>query len=162
VIFRSSPARPFTIFGLLVIPLTLVLWSLLGWLADKPVDYAAALRSGTASLLGVAIGGGLVTWRLRRRPTWVRVSPAVLEVSYRGAALTFAWTDLVGARVRRRWLQPVLEIIPTDLYATRVELPSRDLPPIRQTTLGPAFVLFLSDFRPGARALRAALPSPAA
>jgi len=106
---------------------------------------------------GTALGYGIAMWQRRNRRTWVRVSPTGLELVHRGVPVVLAWPDIEVARVRRRRLMPVLEIIPTDLYAVRVDLPSRDLPPIRQTALGPAFVLDLSDFRPGARTLRDAL-----
>jgi hypothetical protein len=136
---------------------TVILWLSMSWIADKPVPLAPLARQLTAVTLGVGLGCAIVMWHRRNRRTWVRVSPAGLELAYRGVPVVLAWPDIEVARVRRRRLLPVLEILPTDLYAVRVDLPSRDLPPIRQTALGPAFVMDLSDFRPGARALRGLL-----
>jgi hypothetical protein len=157
VIFRSSPARGLAIAAVLPALAITALWLSASWIADKPVPLVPLARQLAAGALGAALGYGIAMWHRRNRRTWVRVSPAGLELAYRGVPIVLAWPDIEVARVRRRRLMPVLEIIPTDLYAVRVDLPSRDLPPIRQTALGPAFVMDLSDSRPGARALRGVL-----
>jgi hypothetical protein len=157
-VFRSSPLRGFAMVVVAAAAGTTLLDVLLGVVTHHILPWRGLGTQVACTTAGAAIGHGLARLGNRRRPTWIRVSPLGLEIAHRGAPFLIAWTDIVTARVRRRRLVPVLEIIPTDLYALRVQLPSRDLPPVRDTALGCALVVDLSDFRPGARALSAALP----
>jgi hypothetical protein len=157
VLFNLVPVRRLMPF-LLAFPVVAALARLVRASASgvRPHPADIAWTAGTAAA-GVALGAGLMIWYLRRHPSWIRVCATGLEIAYRGAPVSLAWPGLTVARVRRRYPLSILEIIPTDMYAIRADLPSRDLPPIRDTPLGPAFVLSLVGFHPGTRALRAAL-----
>ncbi|MGK5685293.1 hypothetical protein [Actinoplanes sp. URMC 104] len=106
------------------------------------------------AFLGCAVVAAAKGWHRGR----VTVSDAgLLLAAARSRGVLIGWDDVVAARVRRRGLLAVLEVVPRDLHALRAELPSRDLPRIRQAGGRPVLSMDVGFLRPGPAELRAAL-----
>lgn len=162
VLFRTSVPWTFGFTYLLILPFGLLSWLLVDLMLD--VDEAGTGMSWVlATLLRVAVfsvfAAAVIAWQSRRRPTWVRSSAAGVEIATRGSDPVFVgWADVISADVRRRGLvATVLEVAPADIGRPATADPDADLPLLRDTPNGPAYVAELSSVRPGPAALRAEL-----
>jgi hypothetical protein len=156
--FRSSVAWSLTFCVLLTVGSSIGVQALIWWLSGGHVDWVLAAGTVASLTIVVLITGGVTASQLRRRPTWIWVSSIGIEMVFRGGdPVLLAWSEIDAARVRRRGPFAVVNVVPADLYLVRCVLPSRDLPPIRNTAAGAAFTIDVGLLRPGPDALRGAL-----
>jgi hypothetical protein len=162
VSFRSSPLYAFLFTYLLFVPVGTALWLLTDVLLD-PADAGAGWGWVAATAARVALTGLVVAavpaWQAWRSPTSIRSSSAGLEIATRGGDPVFlAWPEIVSAVVRRRGvIATALEVAPTDVDQARSAAPESDLPRMRETPNGPAYVAELGYVRPSPAALRVEL-----
>ena len=157
-LFRSSPAWMFLIIFAAALPaataviLLLALldgdsasWRRIGGAAGDSLPYCLLIAAGAA-------------WQVRRRRTWVRISSGGIELAADGGdPILLDWSETRSARVHRRGLWAVLDVVPTDPDSVRSTDPRRDLPRMRDTADGKAFSVPVGGLRPGPAALRSAL-----
>lgn len=156
VLFRDSVPRALFI----LVPTVVAGWTLMALLLSAPSGHGVGwdhLGSLPLPVAAALAGFGGAAWRLRGRPTWIRVSALGIELAQRGDPVFVAWPQIASARVRGRWIFAALEVIPVDLYAVGCALPSRDLPRIRYTRGVAVFRVEAGTMRPGLSALRAVL-----
>ncbi|GAB1644313.1 hypothetical protein [Krasilnikovia sp. MM14-A1259] len=142
---------------LLAMTMYVMLWPPLAVLSGLSVRWADLAQTAGSCGLGVLIVNAAVGRQRGRYWSWFRISDAGIEIGARRAGVFIDWEDILSAQVRRPGLLAVLEIVPRNLYALRVELPSRDLPRIRYSGGQPVLTVDAGYFRPGLDELRAAL-----
>lgn len=157
-LFRSSP----TLYFLILVPATLLAVTAASLLIDLLDGAGLSWRQlgvrAAALLPFTAAGAGLVAWQIRRRPTWVRISSGGIELAVQGSdPILLDWSEIVCARVHRRGLRAVLDVVPADPDTVRSTGPHRVLPRMRDTADGTAFTADIVFLRPGPTALQAAL-----
>ncbi|MFK3982674.1 hypothetical protein ACI2K4_20145 [Micromonospora sp. NPDC050397] len=106
----------------------------------------------------VAVFAGLGTWAQRRRPNWVRISPAGIELAAaRRQPVLVPWAAVEA--VRFRWFGPFteLEVTPTSLDATAARSPGGREFRIGERAGRPTILTEVGLLRPGPRELRAEL-----
>ena len=157
-LFRSSPTWVTLI--LLCVAVPVAAFASLGLeLLDGAAMSRRLMAEAVVDVLPYTVVAALVTvWQLSRRRTWVRISSGGMELAAHGGdPVLLDWSEIVSARVRRRWLWAVLEVVPVDLDTVRSVDPGRDLPRVRETDAGTAFTVEAGILRPGPTALRAEL-----
>ena len=158
VLFHSAPGWVFLTTLLVAVPIMAaggVLIELLDGAGLGWRDWAAAAADALPLALLIAALAAAQVWQRR---TWVRISSGGVELAARGGdPVLLDWAEIVSARVRRRWLWTVLDVVPVDPYNVRSVEPQRDPPRMRDTGYGAAFTVEVGGLRPGPAALRAAL-----
>ncbi|WIM99814.1 hypothetical protein ACTOB_003479 [Actinoplanes oblitus] len=156
MLFRHSVLRALFI----LVPVMIVAWALSMMLASTLLGHPVGWGIHDflpPPLVGMAVGFGVGALRQRRRPTWIRVSSLGIELAQRGDPVFVPWSSITAARVRRRWIFAVLEVIPADLHAVKAVLPSPYLPRVWYKRGVAMFRIEVGMIRPGLRDLRAAL-----
>src|SRR5919112_5423997 len=140
VLFRARlwPAAlvMFTIMMLSVI----VLWMALGLLVGVwPAPGWDLLLVLAVPIVG-AFGHSMTTVSLwRRRPVWVRVSDAGVELATGGAPVFIEWANVATASMHRRGVFAVLDVIPITLQRVTTTAPGRTVPRVRRLPDGAGF-----------------------
>lgn len=111
-----------------------------------------------ATAVGAVASAGFSTLLSRRRPTWVRVSSAGLELAIRGSnPVLLPWPGIASVRWRRRFGSSVLEITPMSWQAVRIRADAGPLPTPAIRHSQPVFIVDAWLLRPGRAALHNAL-----
>lgn len=113
--------------------------SLLIDLLDGEIMSWRHLGGTAAGLLPIAVvGAALVAWQIRRRPTWVRVSCGGIELAANGSdPILLDRSEIVCARVRRRGLRAVPDVVPADPDTVRSTDPAENCYRRATPTTGP-------------------------
>lgn len=154
-LFRSSPTWASVILLCAAVPVAAFV-SLGFELLDGTAMSLRLMAAAVVDVLPYMVIAALVAaWQLARRRTWMRTSSGGMELAVHGGdPVLLDWSEIVSARVRRRWLWAVLEVVPVDLDTVRSVEPGRDLPRMRETDAGTAFTVGAGSLRPGPAALR--------
>lgn len=157
-LFRSSPTWAFLVILFLVMPVFAIIDLLLDLPEGADLGWRQVSETVGNSLLFALVAAGAAAWQIRRRRTWVRISSGGIELAADGGdPILIDWSEIICARIRRRGLWAVLDVVPTDPDTVRSTNPHRDLPRMRDTPDGTAFTVPAGGLRPRPAALRTAL-----
>lgn len=132
-LFRSSPTRFALIVLIAAMPVTALVSLGIELLDGATMSWQQTAASVLDVLPYVIVVALVAVWQLGRRRTWVRFSSGGMEpAAHGGDPVLLDWSEIVSARVRRRWLWAILEVVPVDLDAVRSVDPGRDLPQMRE------------------------------
>ncbi|MEU4421940.1 hypothetical protein AB0F81_15050 [Actinoplanes sp. NPDC024001] len=155
VLFRSSPARTFTVVFLALMVAYVAVSPVVGWIAGDTGDpwWVASLQ---AVVIGAVVAGAYALSARAALPTWVRVSAGGLELAAQDSdPILLDWADITAVVVRRDGLRTVLEVVPADLDSVHpVQGPDHGEPTLVDTPRGPAFTADLTQIWPSPAALR--------
>ncbi|MFI1997014.1 hypothetical protein [Actinoplanes sp. NPDC020271] len=157
VLFRHSMLRALFV----VVSVMILAWALsmplTSALLGHPTGWDVLDSFPPLFLLPGAIGFGIGALRQRTHPTWIRVSTLGIELAQRGDPVFVPWSNVMTARVRRRWIFAVLDVIPADPNTVSAVRPSRYLPRFRYKHGVAMFRIEVGTIWPGRRNLQAAL-----
>ncbi|UQU65603.1 hypothetical protein COUCH_04565 [Couchioplanes caeruleus] len=107
-------------------------------------------------VLGPCFGSMLgVAWRQRRRPVWVRISDAGIELAQGGAPVFVGWANVASVSVHRWGVFAVLDVVPIALHEVTTTAPCGPVPRVRQLPGGMGFRVEVGELFPRpARLLR--------
>ncbi len=157
-LFRSSP----TWYLLIYVPAMLLGVTAVSLLIDLLDGVDLSWRhlgvKAAALLPATAAGAGFFAWQIWRRRSWVRISSGGVELAADGGdPILLDWSEIISARIRRRGLWAVLDVVPADPDTVHSTDSHRDLPRMRDTADGTAFTVQVGVLQPGPTALRTAL-----
>ncbi|MFI7599174.1 hypothetical protein [Actinoplanes sp. NPDC049681] len=106
-------------------------------------------------LVGPSVGSMLgFAWRNRRRPVWVRISNAGIELAQGGVPVFIGWANVASVSVHRWGVFAVLDVVPVALHEVTTSAPGGLVPRVRQLSGGVGFRVEAGELFPRPARLR--------